>query len=245
MKVPSGLRIAVTRARSQAEELAEPLRAAGAEVSICPLIKIEPLPVGVLPDADWVVLTSTNGVDLFLEAIDHTRLERVRFACVGPATAARLQQLGFNAEVVPYEHTGEAIAREMAARLDLQGVKVLLARASGGGEALPHELRERGAIVYEAELYRSVADLDGAKSLHDAILSGKIDLITFTSGSTIRYFVESVPFPSDTTIAVIGPSTAQVARSYGLRVDIAADPHTIAGLVQAIAKFYGGLNAGK
>ena len=242
----SGVRVAVTRARAQAAEIAEPLRAAGADVLLCPLIRIEPCEIDALPEADWIVFTSVNGVECFMNAVEArgVNLERSRFACVGPATTERLQRYGFRAEVVPAVHTGEAVAAAMAAHTDLSGKKVLLARAVNSGQALPRALRESGAEVYDLELYRSVLDEDGAKNLKDAISDGKIHLITFTSGSSIRYFVETAGTSHDLIIAVIGPSTAEVAEKHGLRVDIQADPHTTAGLVQAIEKFYGGMNAG-
>ena len=242
----SGVRVAVTRARAQAAEIAEPLRAAGAHVVLCPLIRIEPCEVGELPEADWVVFTSVNGVERFMSAAEArgVNLKRSQFACVGPATTERLERYGFRAEVVPTVHTGEAVAAALAAHTDLNGKKVLLARAADSGQALPRELRESGAQVYDLELYRSVLDEDGAKNLNNAISEGKIDLITFTSGSSIRYFVETAGTSHDLIVAVIGPSTAEVAKKHGLRVDIEADPHTTAALVQAIEKFYGGMNAG-
>ena len=237
----------MTRARAQAAEIAEPLRAAGAHVILCPLIRIEPCEVAAFPQADWIVFTSVNGVERFMAAVEATGndLGRSRFACVGPATAERLQRYGFSAEVIPAVHTGEAVAAALVAHTDLEGKKVLLARAADSGQALPRELRAKGAEVYDLELYRSIPDVDGAKTLNEAISEGEIDVITFTSGSGIRYFVETAGTSHDLIIAVIGPSTAEVAEKHGLRVDIKADPHTTAGLVQAIEKFYGGMNAGK
>ena len=243
MRDLEGIRIAVTRAASQAEELAAPLRERGASVVPCPLIRFESCEVPDLPIADWIVLTSVNGVDYFMAR--KPEIGSARFACVGPATAQRLQDYGYDCHVVPDVYTGEAVAIAIAAVDDLQNKKVLLARAAGGGEALPHHLRSCGAEVHDVALYRSVPDAEGANALNDAILQRKIDVITFTSGSTIRYFVETVGSSAEFVIAVIGPSTAEVARDHGLRVDIEADPHTTAGLVQALVKYYGGLNAGK
>jgi uroporphyrinogen III methyltransferase / synthase len=251
MKPLSGIRIAVTRAAAQSSELVEPLAQAGAEVYACPLIRIEPYildqaarsTIARAAEFNWLIFTSANGVDQFMRLFDETGGDRAalrasRIACVGPATAAVLREHDLSPAAVPASFTGVAVAAALFEQGAVAGRKVLIARASGGGQALPAQLREHGADVVDLELYRSVLDPDGAKRLNDLAAQGKVDLVTFTSGSAVDYFVETVDTHGQLIVAVIGPSTAQAARERGLVVDIEADPHTTSGLVTGILNYY-------
>ena len=245
-----GVHIAVTRARAQAEELAAPLRQQGAEVLIAPLIRIDasidrPAVRSALDNLNryqWLVLTSVNGVELFVEALraasrSVSDLFDVRVACVGPATAKAATERGLKVELVPDEFAGDALAARLASEVGA-GARVLLARAGGAREQLPQRLTEHGAKVDEIELYRSVPDADGAQLLRERLLAGQIDLITFTSGSTVRYFAEAINQLARARVAVIGPATAEAARRHNVRVDLEASPHTTQGLIDAIVEYY-------
>lgn len=251
MSALAGLRVAVTRAESQNHELAELLEHAGAHVLRCPLIRIETQPydgrvhevLRQLPEFHWIVFTSVNGVEEFMRAVaalqvDDSVLQRYRVACVGPATAAAAQVYGFRPNVLPPQFVGAAVAAAIIENDAVAGLRILLPRAAGGGAALPEALRNAGAEVYDLPLYRSVMDENGAELLRSSINAQEVDLITFTSGSAIKYFVEAVGTAGGLTVAVIGPSTAAVAQQCGLRVDIEARTHTSAGLVEAILEFY-------
>lgn len=249
----SGIRVAVTRTRAQAEELARPLHELGAQVLIAPLIKISPFidddtvraAAASVRAYDWLIFTSVNGVELFVQALQREgftaeTLSKVRVACVGPATAAAATRHGIRTDIMPDEFTGDAIAETLAQRLNLQGLRVLLARAHGGRESLPERLREHGALVSDIQLYRSELDHEGATLLRERIAADLLDVLTFTSGSTVRYFAQAVGAPGRALIAVIGPATAEVATQLGMRVSIEAEPHTTQGLVSGIVRHFAG-----
>lgn len=249
MPALTGIRIAVTRAAEQAEELVRALRIRGADVVATPLIRISPridedevrAAMVKLDDYDWIVFTSVNGVDLFMRALQSAG-EDIRsaagVACVGPATAAAAVRHGLEPSVIPDEYVGRAIADALAQRVQLDGLRILLARAEGGNADLPERLRAGGATVADLQLYRTSPDADGARALRAELAEGALDLITFTSGSTIRYFTELVGRPGRAKVAVIGPVTADAARSAGIDVDIVGVPHTTGGLVGAIAGYF-------
>jgi uroporphyrinogen III methyltransferase/synthase len=250
--VLKGLRVAVTRAAAQADELAAPLRAAGADVVLTPLIRIVPAEttpavrdaVAHVREYDWIVFTSVNGVDLFARALARAGAViapgDASIACVGPATAIAAGKHGWTPSVIPEEFVGHAVADALAARVDLAGKHILLARAGGARAELPERLSAAGATVTDIELYHSALDEAGAERLRTRIERDEVDLLTFTSGSTVRYFTEAVGGPGRAKIAVIGPMTADAARRSGLNVQIEAEPHTTAGLVTAIVQHFGG-----
>jgi uroporphyrinogen III methyltransferase / synthase len=236
--------VAVTRARAQASGLAGRLRELGAEVVETPAIRIEPRPVdGELRQAidsidqyALVCLTSPNGVRLLFDALnraggDARALARATVAAIGPGTATALAEHGIRADVVPARSVAEALV-EALAPVDVEGRRVLVARAAEARSVLPDALRERGAQVDDVALYDTVAD-----PLSDAERAGleRATYVTFTSSSTVRFLLESgARPPADARIVSIGPITSATAEEHGLGVDVEAEQHDIDGLVQAL-----------
>ncbi len=243
-----GRTIVVTRARAQASQLRTALEIAGATVIEAPAIRIEPLDQAALRRAlselamyKWVVVTSRNAVDLLWTALRELGLDARAFAdaklcAVGPATAEALLARGLAVDVIPDRYVAEGVIEKLRERRDVRGARVLFARAAGARELLPAALREMGAAVDEIEIYRAVPDLSGLATLSDALDAGTVDLVTFTSASTVRHFVDALG-PARAGIvrgASIGPVTSDAARALGVPVEIEATESTIASLVQAI-----------
>mgnify|MGYP002624735718 CR=1 FL=1 len=241
-----GKRILVTRARTQASKLSTALRDLGAEVVECPTIKIAPpsdnfrrldAAITNLRGFDWLIFTSANGVDKFFErlkvhGLDARALNKV--AAIGSATAEKLSDFGIIADVVPKNFVAESLADSLKNIVD--GRKVLLARAEEARDVLPEALKQFGANVTIAPAYRTEAEAP-AQIDFDAL-----DLMTFTSSSTVRNFVATYgvePLQRIPT-AAIGTITAQTLKSFGVTATIVAEEFTIGGLVDAIKNFYGG-----
>ncbi|HEY9286904.1 MAG TPA: hydroxymethylbilane synthase [Candidatus Dormibacteraeota bacterium] len=239
----AGLRILVTRAERQAEGLAGMLRAEGAEVAVCPVIEIEPMAVeparlAAITGADWLVLTSSNGVDRWFELAEAAKLRipaHIKVAAIGSETAARLRQHGVDAALVPDSFVAEELAERLVVAMP-NGGRVLLARAAGSREVLPEVLQARGIQVDVVETYRAVAPDGLAARLARALES--VDLVTLTSSSTVRNFVDAAgpDLAGRSPVACIGPITAATAKAHGLRVAIIAAEFTTRGLVEAIVR---------
>ena len=239
----AGLRIMVTRADRQAAGLANALAARGATAVRCPVIAIEPLAVdpATLRDLgryDWLVLTSANGVDRLRELLRAAHRDfpaGLKVAAIGPETAARAREAGMTPTLVPQRFIAEELADALSAAM-APGARIMLARAAGARDVLPEQLRARGALVEVLETYRAVPPADVRPQLA-ACLPG-VDMVTFTSSSTVRHFVDAMPgaLPERVIVACIGPITAETARELGLRVDIIAQEYTTRGLVDAIVR---------
>jgi hydroxymethylbilane synthase len=239
----AGLRIMVTRADRQAAALADALTALGAEAVRCPVIAIEPIAVDAtafqdLGRYDWLVLTSANGVERLRELLRDSGRDlppRMKVAAIGPETAARAEEAGMKPALVPPRFIAEDLADALAAAM-APGARILLARAAGARDVLPEQLRARGARVDVLEIYRAIPPADVRPRLAACLLG--VDMITFTSSSTVRHFVEAMPsaLAERVKIACIGPITAQTAVDLGLRVDIIAQEYTTRGLVDAIVR---------
>jgi uroporphyrinogen III methyltransferase / synthase len=227
--------VAVTRARAQASGLADRLRELGAEVLEIPVIRIEPRSVPAPDPAAYalVCFTSPNGVRLFFDALrgDARSLAGVNVAAIGPGTAAELRGQGIRADLVPERFVAEGLLEELDAE-PLEGRRVLVARAAEARDVLPERLRERGAEVDVLALYDTVGEplTDGQlMALQEATY------VTFTSSSTVRFFLEGGGrMPDGARVVSIGPVTSATLRESGIEPDVEAAQHDIDGLVQAM-----------
>ena len=231
------LTVAVTRAREQASGLAARLRGLGAAVVEAPAIRIAPLE-GPAPDPghyDLLCLTSPNGVRLLFERLasagrDARALAGTRVAAIGPGTAAALADRGISADIVPERFVAEGLVEALA---DVPISRALVARAAHARDLLPEALRARGAEVDVVALYETVAEPPSESQL-EAL--GEADYVTFTSSSTVRFFLDAAGdrLAPDTRLVSIGPVTSATLRERGLEPDVEASRHDIDGLVEAL-----------
>ena len=247
----AGVRVLVTRPERQAESMAAALRVAGAEPVMFPTTRIVGARDGGVALAsaaasigsfDWVVLSSANGVDRLAAALKGAgtleRAARARFAVVGPATAAALRRHGLEAAVVARRQVAEGLVDALAA-VELSGSRVLLALAAGARPILRDALATRGADVVTVEAYRSIADGRGAGEVRGRLDRGEIEVVTFTSPSTVQQFAELVGADvGGALVAVIGPVTAEAAVAAGMTPQVIASQHTVPGLIDALVEHY-------
>jgi hydroxymethylbilane synthase len=240
-----GLRVMVTRASRQAGAFIGDLQAAGATVLACPVIEIQPLPVEpeqvqAVASYDWIVFTSVNAVERFLGLLEEAGASlppAAGLAAIGPETAAEMRRRGLAPEVIPELYKAEDLAAAFPVG-SVEGRRVLLPRAAGAREVLPERLRAQGAAVDVLEIYRAVPPA-GLRSRLLSLLERGVDVVTFTSSSTVRNFVEALGgqrLDPAIKVACIGPITAKTAGEADLRVDIIADIYTARGLVDALVR---------
>lgn len=250
----SGRVVLVTRAVEQAGVFAALLEAAGARVMLVPTIAIEPpdswapLDGALAREYDWVVFTSVNGVAMVRRRVEATGqgralLERSRLAAIGPATATALADWRLVAEVVPGEYVAEGLLDRLRP-LVAPGARVLLPRAAETRDVLVRELTAHGARVTEVAAYRTRAATEHAAGLREALAEGRVDVVTFTSSSTVRSFCAlfgSAELPRllrGVTVACIGPITRATAEGRGLAAQIVPEDYTIPALARAIVTHF-------
>lgn len=250
-----GKRVLVTRTRRQASKLSSLLRDLGAGVVEVPTIEVE-VPskwdevdraIDGMGEYHWIVFTSENGVRVFGARLwergkDARALSGVKIAAIGTSTAQALRELGLRADKVPSEFVAEALAEAFHPE-EVKGRRFLLLRAEKAREVLPESLRKMGAEVEILVAYRTKAPEDSKENLLRALNDG-IDLVTFTSSSTVINFARMADVEDlsqllrEVTIACIGPITADTVRKYGIEPQIVARTYTVEGLVEAIARYY-------
>jgi len=249
-----GRGIVVTRPAHQAGPLADLLAEGGARVLTFPTVEIQPPPswealdtaLGELASFDWVVFTSANGVRFFFHRLyegggDVRDLKGLKIAAIGPATARSLEERGLRVDLVPKEYVSEGVVAAFG-RLDMAGKKVLLPRAAEARDVIPLGLENLGARVEVVSVYRTVTAPSRREVLEGWLSEGLVDMITFTSPSTVRGLCEIMGgefrLPPGVEAAVIGPVTAAAARRAGIEIAVLKETYTIEGLVEAITRHY-------
>ena len=251
-----GKRILVTRARSQASSLVQGIESLGGEVIEFPTIEIRPPETyGPLDQAinkigsyDWVIFTSVNGVEQFLNRFEKlgknvADLAGVEVGAIGPETAKSLTAARIQPSLVPKQYQAEGIL-EMLTPETLRGKRVLIPRAAQARDILPETLRQWGAEVDIAEAYQTVLPHADVSTLCRLFRQDGIDMITFTSSSTVSNFAallrdQDLPrLLSGIVIACIGPITKRTVEDLGMRPEVVAEEFTIPGLVRAIIDYF-------
>jgi uroporphyrinogen-III synthase len=241
-----GLRIVVTRAAHQAEELAAPLRQLGADVILLPAIAIGP-PADVRPlqeaarranNYDWVVFTSQNSVAAFSSHLATNDEQRFKAAAIGKATRDAAEAQGLRVHLVPEKYVAGSLADAFASE-NLAGKHVLIPSAAVTRDVIPRKLEECGAIVSIVEAYRNVLP-DGAANQAAPVFSEPLpDWVLFASSSAVENLVALVDVQKlqRMKIGTIGPITSATVQKFGLSVAAQANPHDTGGMVDAVVRY--------
>jgi uroporphyrinogen III methyltransferase/synthase len=255
-----GRRVVVTRPREDAADLVDRLAALGAEAVEAPMIRIAPpedwTPLDTAVDDvssyDWVVFTSVNAVEHFMERLyrgsrDVRDLKGVRLCAVGPSTRDRLVRYGVKIDLVPTDFRAEGVVEALSRISPLSGTRFLLPRADVGRERLAEALRDAGAVVTDVVTYLTLPaepDPERDPDVYRMLLDRQIDVVTFTSAASVSNFArtfgseQAADLLRQTVVAVVGPVTAEAAARLDIPVSIMPAKYTLDALVQAIADHY-------
>jgi len=249
----SGKRILVTRPAGQAAPMCKMLAEMGAEPVELPVIDIKTVEdtseldksIADLKKYDWIVFTSVHGVEAFFsrlykKKLDARALYGCRVAAIGPATAAALQQKGIMPDFVPREFSTAGILADLE-KMNISGSQFLLPRSDLADRELADGIMKLGGKVREITAYKTVPPSRKALKGREQLFPGNIDVITFTSSSAVTNLMSlfpDVPTVNKPKIACIGMKTADTAVAAGIKVDIVARVHTVAGLVSDIEDYF-------
>ena len=259
----AGRRIVVTRAEGDASELLQRLEALGATCLEFPVIAITPCAMrpaaeqalaAQLATYDWVIFTSAHGVSalaalLARQGRDARAFGPAKVCAIGPKTAAALERIGIMPDLIPRAFSTAGLTAAFR-RVPLAAARVLIPRSALSiGDAFARALRARAAVVSEAPLYETTRLPVSAATIRQRLGDEAMDLVTFTSASTVQQFFrvleragwEPRRVLNGTQVACIGPQTAAAAKQAGLAVHIMPRRSwTIEGLVEAIVAAAGG-----
>ena len=252
----TGKIVVVTRAPEQSQELTDALEALGAQVQHLPMVSFAPTEnfdeldsaLRRFAEFDWIVFTSQNAVRFLfrrgceLKARRAVQPARPLIAAVGAATAQAARNLDIRVDYVAQTSSGEALAAELRDRIS--GTTVLLPRSDRADDRMPALLREAGANVVEVVAYRTTMPESFDPAILESARRGEVNVIVFASPSAFENFrvaitpANAAELSKEMQFAAIGPTTAAAIREAGIQVGIEANESSVAGLAEAIARYY-------
>ncbi|MBU8905067.1 uroporphyrinogen-III synthase [Desertibacillus haloalkaliphilus] len=255
----AGKHVLVTRAKSQSHELSAKIKEAGGIPVEVPLLSFQQpddltaikKAISQLDSYDWLVFTSVNGIRFFFSILhtyqyDLNDYDHLKIAVVGNKTQAELERFGSNADLVPPSFVAESLLRSLKEVLG-RGERVLFPKGNLARSVIPDGLKIEGFVVTEIDVYETVRADASKLRLRQVLETRQLDLITFTSSSTVNHFVQLLndhqewrSYIEGVEIAAIGPITADTLMANGLHPEIVANTYTIDGLMEAIHNYLKG-----
>ena len=196
-----------------------------------------------IPQYDWIIFTSGNGVMTFFDALDSLGKDArvfssAKIAAIGGKTADRLREYGIKADFVPGIFTSRELGKQLIGFTNLQSKKILLLRSQLASNDLVEILAGTGAEVDNVAVYTAAPAKCESTWLSNGIKEGTIDWLTFASPSSVDGFFEQISIEAVSSgkvkVASIGPVTSERLKELGVKVDVTAKEHTLDGLLDAI-----------
>lgn len=262
----AGKEIVITRPKKQSGEMIRLIQERGANAFLFPVIEtawpnnLNPLDCALeqIECYDCFLFTSVNGVYYFFERIKElydlqtftSLINEKKVTAIGPKTGRALEEFGIKVTPLPASYKQESLVEQLRLEFkaqDRKEIHILFPRAKLARKLLGEQLRSLGIRVDEVEAYQTIR-VDLSNRVKDEFVEKlkqkEIDVITFTSPSTIKSFFENLKnstwreYIDSVVIACIGPITAQTARKLGLQVTIEADTYTVEGLLEQVEQYF-------
>ncbi|CAH0131952.1 hypothetical protein SRABI96_00260 [Peribacillus sp. Bi96] len=242
--------VLITRGKGQADGLKDSIEKNGGTPLLVPLLEFT-LPdhledvqqrLDELNTYDWIILTSQNGVEFFFKLLGKKPVRLPKIAVIGSKTEAALKGHGYKADFVPTQFVAEGFVSEFIPLLD-SGTRVLLAKGNLARAVIAETINEAGVSCDEVIIYHTVLPGSSEKQLVQLITNHEIDIITFTSSSTVNHFLQIMErhelgtYIDRIIIACIGPVAAKTAAKHGLSVDVCPAVYTTEAMVADIIRF--------
>lgn len=251
-----GKNIAITRAKEQSLPLKHLLQEQGANVIQLPTIDITPIDnfdeidenIKTLEQFNWIIFTSTNGIKhffnrLYTNGFDARKLSHSKIVVIGSATLKELKKHGIKADLMPQKHLSSEIIEELQRLNEINGKSFLLPRSDIAMDDIVKNLEKAGGKVTNTPIYKTIIPTNEINKIKTSITIEDIDLITFTSPSTIENLIsmlskEELKKLQNIPKASIGPVTTTKIMELGQQISTEASSHNIEGLVECIIKYF-------
>lgn len=248
-----GICVLVTRPAHQAQSLCNRIKALGGRVMRLPVIEIDD-PVEVTPAIDIIrrldnfdiaVFISGNAVEKGLALVNtygHWP-EHLKIAAVGKHTAEILQQHDIHIDIMPQQQFNSEGLLAVEDLQQLDNKQIVIFRGQGGRELLAQSLRQRGAQVEYAEVYRRIKPECDTSKVQQAGLSGAVDIAIVTSNEGLQNLYDMIGEPGrrwllHTPLVVISQRTAELAQKLGFKSSVIAKQASDKGLADAVKEWY-------
>jgi uroporphyrinogen-III synthase len=243
-----GKRILVPRGKGQSKPFSDLVKKYGGVPVEIPLIAFRPVQLNdelmqtiqQLHTYDWIIFTSNTTVTTFFSIIGEEKKHQLpKVAVIGARTREVLLERGIPVEFTPAEYVAEGFVEEFL-HLVKPGMKVLIPKGNLARDYIATALTDAGAIVTEAVIYETYAPEESKNKLVSMLKNEEIDVLTFTSPSTIDHFMDIVEENylqekiKSCLVACIGPVSLKKAAAFGLTVHVSPTEYTVKGMLLAL-----------
>ncbi|RHW40658.1 uroporphyrinogen-III synthase [Neobacillus notoginsengisoli] len=247
----SDKKVLVPRGASQAKSFSRLIEKHGGIPVEIPLISFKPVALNdslfevieKLETYDWIVFTSNVTVETFLSFFpEGLPVKLPRIAAIGDRTGHFLKEKGYEAEFIPSKYVAEVFAEEFIAYIN-KGSRVLIPKGNLAREHISKELKEHGSFVDEIIVYETCMPEESKKKLLGMLEKRELDVLMFTSPSTIGHFVETAgeerlkELADRCVVACIGPVTLKKLQSLGIPVHACPDQYTVEHMVNSTIEY--------
>lgn len=231
--------VLITRSKEQSADFIELLQNNSFEVIMLPLIEFQSINIFLLKSLfniklsfNWIIFTSHNAVNYFFKTISPKNIKGIKVAAVGKKTAESLSNFGVKTDFIPSDFTAETLGNEIPV---LPNEKVFIPHSALSTNNLVEQLNNKNALVETLAIYDNQLVSYSPAEL-SKILDKPIDIVTFTSGSCVKAYINNNIHLPNAKIICIGPSTAKVLVENKLEVTAIPNEFTIEGMVEEIKK---------
>lgn len=246
-----GKKVLVPRGKKSAKSFSEIVVSLGGTPVEIPLLgfrptQTEPILKKVLQSLhtyNWFIFTSNVTVETFFSFIDRVDFESFqKIAAIGEKTEEVLRKKGFSVDFRPQKYVAEEFAKEFAELVN-SGDRILIPKGNLARDYIAQFLREKGAIVDEVVIYETFFPEESKHLLIQSINEAKLDILPFTSPSTVEHFMDVVneyqlrDHICSCIVACIGPVTKQMCESYGLTVHVMPGKYTVNEMLIGVCSY--------
>ena len=247
----SGKTVLVPRGKAQAKSFSDLIEGYGGIPIEIPLLAFKPVEatdelqviLNQLHTYDWLILTSNVAVETFFSFINLAEEKKLpKIAVIGKRTENCIIKRGLNVEFTPKEFVAEGFVEEFLPHVK-QGMKVLIPKGNLARDYICTSLMAAGAVVDEGVIYQTYFPEESKQLLKEKLATKSIDILTFTSPSTVDHLMEVVngnklqPLLKDCIIGCIGPITVERAKHYNLRVHSSPEVYTVDHMLKTIIDY--------
>jgi uroporphyrinogen-III synthase len=248
-----GYRVLVTRGKKQAAKFMNLIAANGGVPHAIPLIDFIPVAnaghvekqLNSLEEYDWLIFTSQNGVEFFFALLQQVKkpVKMPKIAVIGNKTKEALAAKGYAPDFIPDQFVAEAFAAQFLGHL-AEDDKVLIVKGNLARSVIADEINQFGAYCEEFIAYDTIFPETSERVLIELLQNGSVDIITFTSSSTVQHFMEAVrrlgmqKEAGKKIVVCIGPITRKTAEDYGLEVAVCPDEeYTTHAMIESLIHY--------
>lgn len=242
--------VMIPRGKAHAKSFSELVERNGGIPVEIPLIAFKPVAASekllkTLADIhtyDWIIFTSNVTVETFYSFIKKSQTFLPKIAVIGEKTKEILVDMGEKVDFVPGEYVAEGFIDEFLPYVN-QGERILIPKGNLARDYISTALKDNGTIVDEIIIYETFLPEESRGRLVKMLTEESLDILTFTSPSTIDHFMKIVEENhlrdklDHCIVACIGPVSKRKAEQWGLKVHAMPEKYTVEEMLNSVANY--------